>query len=76
VIPVQLSVAPILGWLQQEQHEIILYLREENRVLKAQLRHRRLRLTDSGALFTDILDFRARVLATESASTTDKGDRI
>ena len=47
MIPVQLFVASFLGWLQHEQHEIILYLREENRVLKAQLRHRRLRLTDS-----------------------------
>jgi hypothetical protein len=46
VIPVQLFVASFLGWLQREQHEIIVYLREENRVLKAQLRHRRLRLTD------------------------------
>jgi hypothetical protein len=47
VIPVQLFVASFLGWLQREQHEIILYLREENRVLKAQLCHRRLRLTDN-----------------------------
>jgi putative transposase len=47
VIPVQLFVASFLGWLQHEQHEILLYLREENRVLKAQLRHRRLRLTDN-----------------------------
>jgi putative transposase len=47
VIPVQLFVASLFGWLQHEQHEIILYLREENRVLKAQLRHRRLRLTDN-----------------------------
>jgi hypothetical protein len=46
VIPV-LFVASFLGWLQREQHEIILYLREENRVLKAQLCHRRLRLTDN-----------------------------
>ena len=28
-----------------EQHEVILYLREENRVLKAQLRNHRMRLT-------------------------------
>jgi hypothetical protein len=46
VIPLQLFVASCLGWLQHEQHEIIQYLREENRVLKAQLRHQRLRLTD------------------------------
>jgi hypothetical protein len=47
VIPVQLFVASFLGWLQREQYEIILYLREENRVLKAQVRHRRLRLTNN-----------------------------
>ena len=35
MIPVQIFVASV-GWLQHEQHEIILYLREENRVLKAQ----------------------------------------
>jgi hypothetical protein len=46
VIPLQLFVASCLGWLQHEQHEIIQDLREEHRVLKAQLRHQRLRLTD------------------------------
>jgi hypothetical protein len=33
-MPVQFFVAALLGWLQREQHEIILYLREENRVLR------------------------------------------
>jgi putative transposase len=46
VAHLQLFVASFLGWLQCEQHEIILYLREENRVLKAELRNQRLRLTD------------------------------
>jgi putative transposase len=36
----------LVGWLQREEHEIIEYLREENRVLKAQLRSQRVRLTD------------------------------
>jgi hypothetical protein len=35
-----------LGWLQCDQHEIIQYLREENRVPKAQLRTSRIRLTN------------------------------
>ena len=35
-----------LGWLQDEQHKVIEYLREENRVLKLQLRGQRVRLTD------------------------------
>jgi hypothetical protein len=46
VNPLHLFVAPLLGWLQREQNEIIQYLREENRVLKPQLRHQHLRLTD------------------------------
>jgi putative transposase len=46
VVPVHLIVASLLGWLQREQHEMIQYLREENRVLKAQLRNQRMRFTD------------------------------
>jgi putative transposase len=39
-------VAGLFGWLEREQREIIEFLREENRVLKAQLHGRRLRLND------------------------------
>jgi transposase InsO family protein len=46
VIPAQLVVASLLGWLQCEQLEALRYLREENRILKMQLRRQRLRLTD------------------------------
>ena len=46
MIPLHLFVASLLGWFQRDLHEIILYLREENRVLKAQLRSQRVRLTD------------------------------
>ena len=46
MIPAQLIVASILGWLPRGQSEAITYLREENRILKAQLRNRRLQLTD------------------------------
>jgi putative transposase len=46
MIPLHLFVAPFLGWLQCEQHKVIEYLREENRVLKSQLRSQRVRLTD------------------------------
>ena len=46
MIPAQLIVASLLGWLQREQSQAIAYLREENRILKAQLRNQRLRLTD------------------------------
>jgi hypothetical protein len=36
----------LLAWLDREQREVIAFLREENRVLKAQLGRRRLRLDD------------------------------
>ena len=39
-------MAFIAAWLQREQQEVIEYLREENRILRAQLHGRRLRLTD------------------------------
>jgi hypothetical protein len=35
------------GWLQRHQQQVITYLIEENRLLKAQLGGRRLRLTDT-----------------------------
>src|SRR6266511_545723 len=42
-----LLLAILTGWLQRHQQWVITYLHEENRVLKAQLRGRRLRLTDT-----------------------------
>jgi putative transposase len=36
----------LLGWLMREQHDVIAFLREENRALKAQLTGRRPRLND------------------------------
>jgi transposase InsO family protein len=46
VIPLHLLVVSLVGSLQRQQDEVITYLREENRVLKAQLRNQRLRLSD------------------------------
>src|SRR6266511_2200143 len=43
----QLLLAMLAGWIQRYQQQVITYLIEENRVLKAQLRGRRLRLTDT-----------------------------
>jgi putative transposase len=40
-------IAMLAGWLQRHQQQVITYLHEENRVLKAQLGGRRLRLTDT-----------------------------
>jgi transposase InsO family protein len=39
-------LAALLAWLEAEQRDVIAFLREENRVLKAQLGNRRLRLDD------------------------------
>ena len=40
-------VAMLCGWLQREQQDVIAFLRAENRVLKARLEGKRLRLNDS-----------------------------
>src|SRR5713226_9681919 len=40
-------IAMVAGWLQRHQQQVIAYLQEENRVLKAQLGSQRLRLTDT-----------------------------
>jgi transposase InsO family protein len=43
----QLFIAMVAGWLQRHQQQAIAYLLAENRVLKAQLGGRRLRLTNT-----------------------------
>ena len=40
-------IAMVAGWLQRPQQQVITYLIAENRVLKAQIGGRRLRLTDT-----------------------------
>jgi hypothetical protein len=40
-------IAMVAGWLQRHQQQVITYLHEENRVLKAQLGGRRLCLRDT-----------------------------
>jgi hypothetical protein len=40
-------IAMVAGWLQRHPQQVITYLLAENRVLKAQLSGRRLRLTDA-----------------------------
>src|SRR3989475_4991020 len=40
-------IAMVAGWIQRHQQRVIAYLPEENRVLKAQVGNRRLRLTDT-----------------------------
>jgi len=45
-LPLQLLLVTFSGWVNRQQAEVIDYLVEENRVLKEQLRGKRLRLTD------------------------------
>jgi transposase InsO family protein len=44
--PVWLLLVTIAGWLNRHQQHVIEYLMEENRVLKGQMKGRRLQLTD------------------------------
>jgi putative transposase len=42
----QVLLVTLAGWVNRHQQHVIEYLEEENRVLKAQVTGRRLRLTD------------------------------
>ena len=44
--PLQVLLWTVSGWINRHQQEVIDYLVEENRVLKEQIKGRRLRLTD------------------------------
>ena len=44
--PFRFVLIAVAGWMNQRQLQVILYLREENRVLREQLGGRRLRLND------------------------------
>ena len=42
----QFIVVALAGWLNQQQQDIVAYLSEENRVLREQLKGKRIRFTD------------------------------
>ena len=44
--PFRLLLIAVAGWMNHEQQKIIDYLREENRVLRAQIGRQRLRFDD------------------------------
>ena len=46
VSPFQLFVTALCSWIVREQDAVIAFVREENRVLRAHLRGRRLQLSD------------------------------
>jgi hypothetical protein len=47
----------LYGWLEREEEDVIAFLREQNRVLKARLEGKRLRLDDSERRCLAELDF-------------------
>jgi putative transposase len=47
VLPLQVLLTALVRWIAGEQQEVIEYFKAENRVLKAQLRGRRVRLSDA-----------------------------
>ncbi len=44
--PLRLLLVTLAGWINRQQQQVVEYLVEENRVLKEQLKGRRVRLTD------------------------------
>jgi uncharacterized protein (DUF2342 family) len=46
VLFLRVLLAALVGWLDRQQQQALAYLLEENRVLRSQLRGRRLRLSD------------------------------
>jgi hypothetical protein len=46
-MPLKLLLCIFSGWVHRQQHQVIDYLVEENRVLREQLKGKRLRLTDT-----------------------------
>jgi putative transposase len=67
-------IAMVAGWLQRHQPQVITYLQEENRILKAQLGGRRLRLTDTERRRRAALAHplgRARLKAVTTTATPD-----
>ncbi len=44
--PWQLLVITLAGWINRHQQKVVDYLVEENRILKGQIRGKRVRLTD------------------------------
>jgi len=44
--PLSFFVVSLAGWLNQHQQDVIAYVMEENRVLREQIGHRRMRFND------------------------------
>ena len=44
--PWQLLLVTLAGWINRQQHDVIAYIQEENRILKNKLKGKRIRFTD------------------------------
>ena len=44
--PWQLLLVTLAGWINRQQHDVIAYIQEENRVFKNKLKGKRIRFTD------------------------------
>ena len=71
-----LFVVAVAGWIQRDQQAAIVYLLEENRVLKARLCGRKLRLTDDEQrrLAVKGKALRRKLLAEVAGIVTPEGD--
>ena len=76
VCPAQWFIAVLCGWIQQEQADVISFLQEENRVLRAQLRGRRPRLSDDERRRLAVLGHRLGRAALAQVGTIAAADTI
>ena len=44
--PWQLLLVTLAGWINRQQHDVIAYIQEENRILKNKLKGKRVRFTN------------------------------
>jgi len=44
--PWQLLLVTLAGWINRQQHDVIAYIQEENRILRNKLKGKRIRFTD------------------------------
>jgi hypothetical protein len=76
VSPVLWFVAALCGWILREQDDVIAFLREENRVLRAQLRGRRLQLSDEERRRLAVLGHQLGRAALAQVATVATADTI
>jgi hypothetical protein len=73
---VQMWLAVLIGWLDRQEREALAYLIEENRVLRAQLGGRRLRLTDDDRRRLAVRAFRLGRQALRHVATIVTADTL